>query len=160
MLNLARPGQYLTFFIDHEIFALSVDQIREITKIPVITKVPNLPDFVVGVFNLRGSVVPTLDLRMKLKKKPLEDGSLRTVIVLQGAKGLVGCIVDSVSDVIILTDKEITPAPRFVNKMTKQFVLGIGNKKDALIMLVDILADVADSLILDTSPAEARPKAA
>lgn len=159
--NLAKPGQYLTFLLDNEVFGLSVHVIKEITKIPEIRKVPNVPEFVAGVFNLRGLVVPTLNLRAKLKKKASDQGKLQTVIIVQSVNGLVGCIVDSVSDVIHLTEKEITPAPVFMNKMTKEFVTGIGNHKNTLIMLVDLLADVGNSLIIETTPpADSTPKAA
>ena len=135
-------AQYLTFKLAEEMFALDVVQVREILDMTAITKVPRSPDFMRGVINVRGSVVPVVDMRMKFDM-PATENTLNTRIVvmeitMEGEVTVLGAMVDSVHDVKEINPDEIEPAPRIGSKYRTEFIKGIGKQDELFVIILDI----------------------
>jgi purine-binding chemotaxis protein CheW len=134
--------QYLTFKLSDEIFGVDVSQVREILDFIKITKVPQTPAFMCGVINLRGSVVPVVDMRLKFGM-PKTEQTVNTCIVvlevnLEGEKTVLGAMVDSVQEVFELSPSEIEPAPRMGSKLKTGYIKGMGKRDENFIILLDI----------------------
>ena len=133
--------QYLTFRLAEEIFALDIAQVREVLDYTQITRVPRMPDFMRGVINLRGSVVPVMDLRLKFGM----DGTERTVntciiiaeVDLEGEKSVLGALADSVQEVIDLDASQIEPAPRLGTSIRSDFIRGMGKHNERFQIILD-----------------------
>ena len=134
--------QYLTFKLGSEEFGVRVIKVREIMGIQQITAVPQTPDYLKGVINLRGKVIPVIDLRLKFGLAALEYTQRTCIVVVQveGEAGpiLVGLIVDGVSEVLNLTSSDIEDTPDFGSKMTTDFILGMAKLKGKVKILLDI----------------------
>lgn len=134
--------QYLTFKLGDELFALDVIQVREVLDVTAITKVPRSADFMRGVINVRGSVVPVADLRVKFHMSPTETTLNTRIVVMEididGDPLILGAMADSVHDVMDMDDAAIEPAPRIGAKLNSQFIKGIGKHNDAFIIILDI----------------------
>jgi purine-binding chemotaxis protein CheW len=134
--------QDLTFKLDEEMFALDVVQVREVLDVTTITKVPRAAAFMRGVINVRGSVVPVVDLRLKFGMTPIETTvDTRIVvmeIVLDGDTTVLGALADSVRDVMDMSQEHIEPAPKIGAKLDTQFIRGIGKHNDEFIIILDI----------------------
>lgn len=134
--------QYLTFKLSDEIFGVDVAQVREILDYVKITKVPQTPDFMCGVINLRGSVVPVVDMNMKFGMVKTE----RTVntcivvveVILNEEKTILGALVDSVQEVFEIEPENIEPAPKIGTKLKTEFIKGMGKREDKFIIILDI----------------------
>ena len=134
--------QYVTFKLDEEFFALNVSQVREVLEVSVVTKVPRSADFMRGVINVRGSVVPVADLRLKFGMMPADmtvDTRILVIeLVIDGATTILGVIADSVHDVMEISEDGIEPAPRIGTKFDTRFISGIGKCDDQFIIILDI----------------------
>ncbi|BEH09214.1 MULTISPECIES: chemotaxis protein CheW [Geobacter] len=134
--------QYLTFTLAGEVFAVDVAKVREILEWSSITKVPQTPEFMRGVINLRGSVVPVIDLRQKFGMPETERSINTCIIVVEveaGAETLVlGMLADSVQEVFELESGNIEPAPRIGTKLDTSFLKGMGKHGDAFLIILDI----------------------
>jgi purine-binding chemotaxis protein CheW len=135
-------AQYLTFKLGDEMFALDVVQVREILDITAITKVPRSPDFMRGVINVRGSVVPVVDMRMKFDMQATEN-TLNTRIVVMEIKmedevTVLGAMVDSVHDVKEINPDDIEPAPKIGSKFRTEFIKGIGKQDELFVIILNI----------------------
>jgi purine-binding chemotaxis protein CheW len=135
-------GKYLTVVLDREAYGLSVLQIREIIRLQKITAVPQMPDFVKGVINLRGRVIPVIDLRIKfgLKAEFTEHTCIVVVQIRSSTAQTVqmGLIVDSVEEVVNLAATEIEPTPDFGTKIDTSYLLGMAKIKDQVKTLLDL----------------------
>ena len=137
-----QAGKYLTVVLDNEAYGLNVLKIREIIRMQKITPVPQMPAFVKGVINLRGRVIPIVDLRVKFGLKA--EFAERTCIVVVQVKLAndqlvqMGLIVDSVEEVVNLTAQEIEPVPEFGTKIDTTYLLGMAKIKDQVKTLLDI----------------------
>jgi purine-binding chemotaxis protein CheW len=134
--------QYLTFKLSDEIFALDVSNVREILEFTDITKVPKTPNFMRGVINLRGSVVPVVDMRIKFGMSATEK-TINTCIVVvevdfEGEDTILGALVDSVQEVFELEPGEIEPPPKIGTGLNREFIKGMGKKEDKFIIILDI----------------------
>lgn len=134
--------QYLTFRLDREVFALEISKVREVLDFTNITKVPQTPDFMLGVINLRGSVVPVVDMRLKFGMSATET-TVNTCIViveieLDGEKTILGALADSVQEVIDLEAHQIEPPPRIGTRLKTQFIKGMGKRDSTFIIILDI----------------------
>jgi purine-binding chemotaxis protein CheW len=142
--NVARgvSSQYLTFKLGDEIFALDVAEVREILDFTSITKVPMTPPFMRGVINLRGSVVPVMDLRLKFSMSETEKTVNSCIIVVEmmmdGDSVVAGVLADGVQEVIDLEPDQIEPAPRMGTKMDTEFILGMGKYNGSFMMILNI----------------------
>jgi purine-binding chemotaxis protein CheW len=138
----ARAGKYLTFHIVNEEFAIPVLKVREILGVQDITSVPRTPAFLKGVINLRGQVIPVVDLRLKFGIPEAEYTQLTCIVVVQVAVEtrdlLVGIVVDGVSDVLSLAGSDIEDTPSFGQEVAVPYLLGVAKTKDGVKILLDI----------------------
>ncbi len=135
----AEPGQYLTFMLKSQSYGVPIATVREINRVTEITPVPQTPGFVAGVMNLRGKVVPVVDLRLKLGVEASTHTRQTCIIVIEADTGQVGMIVDSVSAVVDLKQDQIEPAPVLGEHERMGFVMGMGKVEDGVLVLVDIV---------------------
>lgn len=142
MTMSARAGKYLTFKLGVEEFGLEILKVQEIIKMMDITRVPRTPDFVRGVINLRGKVIPVVDLRLKFSMEARETTEKTCVIVVQVAHAsgsvTMGTIVDEVSEVLDIVGEQIEPAPEFGSTVDTAFILGMGKVGKRVVMLLDV----------------------
>ena len=135
-------GQYLTFILGDEVFALDVAQVREVLDLTTITKVPRSPEFMRGVINVRGSVVPVVDLRLKFGLPQAENTMNTRIIVMEialdGETTVLGAIADSVQEVIELDPGLIEQPPRIGSRWRTEFIKGIGKRDGGFIIILDI----------------------
>jgi purine-binding chemotaxis protein CheW len=134
--------QYLTFTLDHEVFAVDVAKVREILDFTPATKVPATPDFMRGIINVRGNVVPVVDMRLKFGMSATEKTVDTCIVIMEMAfeegTTVLGALVDSVQEVFELEASLIEPPPRMGTGYRIDFIKGIGKHNDALIMILDI----------------------
>lgn len=134
--------QYLTFKLGEEMFALDVSQVREILDVTNITRVPRAPDFMRGVINVRGSVVPVVDLRLKFGLPRTEQTRDTRIVVMEidlaGEVCVIGALADAVHNVMDLEPGQIEAAPRIGAKWNSAFIKGIGKHNDQFIIILDV----------------------
>ncbi len=130
--------QLVSFMIENEEYGVDILKVQEINRMFQITKVPNSPDFVDGVINLRGRVIPVIDLRTKLNLlRKLHDKDTRIIVVdLQGKT--IGFIVDKVKEVLRIPSSIIEPPPSTVSGINSDFITGVGKLEDRLLILLDL----------------------
>ncbi len=134
--------QYLTFKLSEEVFAIDVAKVREVLDLTTITKIPRTPDFMSGVINLRGSVVPVVDLRlcfdMSKTEKTVNTCIVVVEVLLDGESTIIGALADSVEEVVDLEPDQIQPAPRIGTHLRTDFIRGMGRRDTEFIMILDI----------------------
>lgn len=148
-------GKYLTFILDNEEYGLEILKVREIIGVMVITSVPQTPDFIKGVINLRGKVIPVVDLRLKFGMKEMEYSKETCIIVVDVQGLLMGIVVDTVSEVMDIADSEIEPPPAFGSKVKTDFILGMGKFKEKVKILLDIAKILSTDEVAILEEAEA-----
>lgn len=136
------PAQCLTFKLGGEIFALDVARVREVLDLSAITKVPGTPEFMCGVINVRGSVVPVIDLKSKFGMDGVENSGTPRIVVMEpsinGETMVFGALADSVYEVVELAADQIELPPSSKNSWRTEFVRGIGKREDQFILLLNI----------------------
>ncbi len=139
-------GEYLSFTLGNEHYGVDILKVQEIRGYDAVTRVPDAPDYIKGVINLRGTIVPVIDLRLKLRLDEARYDAFTVMIVLNVEDRVVGIVVDSVSDVIPLNADQIRPTPEFGAAVDTRFISGIGTQDDRMLILLDIetLLDTAD----------------
>jgi purine-binding chemotaxis protein CheW len=148
-----REGKYLTFKLGAEVYGLEILKVREIMGLMAITAVPRTPPFVRGVINLRGKVIPVVDLRTKFGMDAVEDTEETCIIVVDvGALGM-GITVDAVSEVIEIAGCDIEDAPTFGKGVNTDFILGMGKANKKVTMLLDIRQVLTNEESMDLSAA-------
>lgn len=134
--------QYLTFRLGEEVFALDIAQVREVLDFPRITRVPRMPGFLRGVTNLRGAVVPVVDLRLKFGMPAAERTVNSCVIIVEIGCGdertVLGALADSVQEVIGLEAAQIEPSPRIGASLRTEFIRGMGKRDDHFVIILDV----------------------
>lgn len=137
------PEQYLTFMLDGETYAVEINHVREVLDLIRITQVPNMPTFMRGVINLRGGVVPVIDLRDKFHLPKVGQTANTCIVILElmidGVPSLAGAIADSVKEVMRLDDLKIEPPPRMGNRLKTEFIKGMINRDNEFIIVLDIM---------------------
>jgi purine-binding chemotaxis protein CheW len=140
--TISEPVQYLTFKLSDEVFALDVAKVREILELTNITKVPQTPDFMRGVINLRGSVVPVIDMRLKFGMSSTEQTVNTCIIVAEVQMDdetiVLGALADSVQEVIEMEPEQIEAAPHIGTHLNTDFIRGMGKHDGRFIMILDI----------------------
>ena len=131
-------GKYLTFFLGDEEYGLEILKVREIIGMMDITPVPRTPEFIRGVINLRGKVIPVVELRQKFGMETVEQTDETCIIVVQAQGVEMGIVVDRVSEVIDIAAEEIQDAPSFGTTVDTDYILGIGKSVDRVKLLLDI----------------------
>ncbi|MDK9707250.1 MAG: chemotaxis protein CheW [Desulforhopalus sp.] len=140
--GITETVQYLTFKLAEEIFAFDVAKVREILELTTITKVPQTPEFMRGVINLRGSVVPVIDLKLNFSMQRTEQTINTCIIVvevnLRGEAIVLGVLADSVQEVVEMEPSSIEPAPKLGTKLNTEFIKGMGKVGENFVMILDI----------------------
>jgi len=140
--EITETRQYLTFKLGNEIFATDVAKVREVLDLTPITAIPRTPDFMAGVINLRGSVVPVVDLRLCFEMSKTESTRNTCIVVvevlLDSESMIIGALADSVEEVIDLEPEQIEPAPRIGTQIRTDFIKGMGKRDAQFIMILDI----------------------
>ena len=140
--DITDTRQYLTFKLADEVFAIEVSKVREVLDFTTITKIPRTPDFMSGVINLRGNVVPVVDLRLCFEMSKTEKTVNTCIVVMEmsieGEATVIGALADSVEEVIDLEPEHIQPAPRMGTQIRTEFIKGMGTRDAQFIMILDI----------------------
>ena len=140
--EITETRQYLTFKLGCEVFATDVAKVREVLDFTAITKIPKTPDFMSGVINLRGNVVPVVDLRLCFEMSKTEKTVNTCIVVVEmivdGERTVIGALADSVEEVIDLDPEQIQPPPRIGTHVRTEFIKGMGRRDTQLIMILDI----------------------
>src|SRR5579864_5546122 len=142
VMEITETRQYLTFKLGDEVFATDVAKVREVLDFTTITKIPRTPEFVSGVINLRGNVVPVVDLRLCFEMSKTEKTVNTCVVVvemlLDGEPTVIGALADSVEEVIDLEPDQIQPPPKIGTQIRTDFIKGMGKRDTQFIMILDI----------------------
>ncbi len=137
-----RTRQYLSFKLEEEEFALEISRVREVLDFTRVTKVPQAPDFMKGVINLRGAVVPVVDLNRKFGIRDTEKTVHTRIIIgevdIDGDQTVLGVLADSVHEVMELEPEHIEPAPKIGARMNTDFLKGMGKRDEEFVMILDI----------------------
>jgi purine-binding chemotaxis protein CheW len=141
----AMGGEFLTFRLGAEEYGIDILKVQEIRSYEAPTRIANSPAFIKGVVNLRGVIVPIVDLRLKLGCDSNDYNSFTVVIVLNVRGRVVGAVVDSVSDVLELSRDSIKPAPEMASAVDTSFITGISSVNDRMLILMDIEALMASA---------------
>ena len=146
-------GKYLTFKLENEIYGIEILKVQEIIGLMPITRVPGMPEYVRGVINLRGKVIPVIDLRLKFEITSIKDTERTCIIVVQISsedeekREIMGIIVDEVAEVIDLEEENLEATPHFSADVNTDFILGIGKKDEKIILLLNV-----DKVLAKISP--------
>ncbi len=137
-----KTGKYLTFSLDEEEYGIGILKVKEIIGMMPVTSVPRTPDFVKGVINLRGKVIPVVDLRLKFSMKSIEYTDRTCIIVVEidsdEATVLIGIVVDAVSEVLNIKESEIEETPQFGTSLNTEYILGMAKMEGGVKILLDI----------------------
>jgi purine-binding chemotaxis protein CheW len=140
-IDHSTPLQYLTFVLGDEVFAMDIRTVREIIQHSTMTAVPLMPNFVRGVINLRGAVVPVIDLQARFGRAQAQVGNKTCVIILDASreseKMELGLMVDAVSEVIEIANENIETPPQFGNSIQRDFIRGLGKVGGEFIVILD-----------------------
>jgi purine-binding chemotaxis protein CheW len=145
-------SQFLTFNLGEELYGVDILRVQEIKGYTVVTKIPNTPSHIKGVLNLRGTIVPIVELRTKFGMPTIEYTTFTVIIVVVVRDKIIGLVVDSVSDVLNIERKDIQPAPQFGAKVDVSFVDGIGRSNDKLVAILDMDRLLTDKDTHDVPP--------
>ncbi len=144
-------GEYLTFLLGAEEYALEILKVQEIRGYDAVTQIANTPAFIKGVVNLRGKIVPIVDLRIKFHLDSVKYDEFTVVIILSLHERTIGIVVDGVSDVIALKDAQIGDVPSLVTNIDTKYIIGLATVEAKMLILVDIeqLMSSQDMALLD-----------
>lgn len=139
---ITETAEYLTFLLDEEEYAVDVTGVQEILEVPDITRVPKMPDYMCGIINVRGSVVPVVDLRLRFGMAKTEKTIDTCIIVLEidlnGKKSIIGTLADSVDEVIELKEAQTEAVPEIGTRIKVDFIKAVGKRNDQFIMILDV----------------------
>jgi purine-binding chemotaxis protein CheW len=146
-------NEFLTFKLGSEEYGLEILKVQEIRGYDAITHIANAPEFIKGVVNLRGIIVPIIDMRIKFNLGKVEYDQFTVVIILNVSGRVMGIVVDGVSDVITLTPEQVKPAPDFAAHLDTDYIIGLGTVDERMLILMDIekLMSSKDMGLIDTS---------
>lgn len=141
--GVAQAGKYLTFSLADEHYGLEIVRVQEIVGLIPVTRVPRLPAFVAGVVNLRGKVIPVVDLRLSFGMPASAMGERTCIVIVSieradGTTAIRGAIVDEVSDVVYFSADQIEPTPEFGTSVDTSFITGVGRLEERVVLLLDI----------------------
>lgn len=137
-LSDSGANEFLTFTLGAEEYGIEILKVQEIRGYDAITHIANAPEFIKGVVNLRGIIVPIIDMRIKFNLGNVEYNEFTVVIILNVSGRVMGIVVDSVSDVITLAHEQIKPAPDFSAHMDTGYIIGLGTVSERMLILMDI----------------------
>ncbi len=138
----SESGQYLTFKLQDEVFAVDISQVREVLELDKVTKVPQTPEMMRGVINLRGAVVPVIDMRLKFgmgeTEKTVDTCIIIVEIAIDDETTLIGALADSVQEVMDLEEDQIEPPPKIGTRLNTDLIKGMGKRGEEFIIILDI----------------------
>lgn len=134
-----QKGKYVTFKSGHEYYGIKIQYVNEIIVFQEITEIPECEDYIKGLINLRGKIIPVIDVRLRFKQEPIEYTDRTCIIVLNVDNAVVGLIVEKIAEVVEIQEENILPSPTIGNteKTENQFVYGIGKVGDKVKLLLD-----------------------
>ena len=156
--ELTTANRYLTFFVEEEQYGIDISRIKEIIAPINITHIPKTPDFVKGVINLRGSIIPVVDVRLKFAMEEKEMNVDTAIIIYEVDKSSIGFIVDYVEDVLSIDEKHISEAPRFGSSIDTSFIENVAEVDDDVIMLLNLEKIFEPQELLEISKLEKEEK--
>lgn len=130
-------GKYLTFLLGNEAYAIEIKYVTEIIGIQPITQVPELPEYIKGIINLRGEIIPVMDVRLRFKKKAIDYNDRTCIIVINVQNVSMGLIVDNVSEVLSISDENVVPPPEVRNGGENRYIKAIGKVKNDVKLILD-----------------------
>ncbi len=131
-------NEFLTFTLGNEEYGIDILKVQEIRGYDAVTRIANTPEFIKGVINLRGIIVPIVDMRIKFRLDRISYDQFTVVIILSLGHRIVGIVVDSVSDVLTLKPEQIRPIPELSAALDTRYILGLGTVDERMLILVDI----------------------
>ena len=134
-----RRERYLTFHLGNEQYGIAIDKIKEIIAIMKITNVPNIPSYMRGVINLRGSIIPVVDTRLRFNMEYREADMNTTIIIIEVEKVSIGFIVDRVEEVSSIDSSSLSEPPKFGNSIDTDFICSVAQIEDQVVMILDVL---------------------
>jgi purine-binding chemotaxis protein CheW len=155
----AANREFLTFTLGEEAYGVDILKVQEIRGYDTVTRIPDAPAFIKGVINLRGTIVPVIDLRVKFNLGKAEYNAFTVMIILNVERRIVGMVVDGVSDVMALTDGQIRPPPEFGAGLDTRYIVGLATLEQRMLILVDIerMMGSTEMALLDAGPEETHP---
>lgn len=132
-----QKGRYLTFSLDDEEYGMEIKNVTEIVGIQSITEVPELPEYIKGIINLRGKIIPVIDVRLRFGKERRDYNDRTCIIVIDVYDLSIGLIVDSVTEVLAIADEDIVPPPQLNNDLGKKYIKAIGKSGNNIKLLID-----------------------
>jgi Chemotaxis signal transduction protein len=138
-----QKGKFLTFLLCNEVYGIEIKYVTEIIGIQPITQIPDLPEYIKGIINLRGKIIPVMDVRLRFKKEYMEYNNRTCVIVIDIGNNSIGLIVDSVAEVMTIPEQDIV-APPDINKNTNKYIKGIGKVANEVKLLLDCMRLLAE----------------
>lgn len=140
--TISSQGQFLTFTLAKEIFALEIVKVREVLELTTVSEIPRTPEYMKGVINLRGHAVPVVDMRLKLGMSQIEHTVDTCIIILEVVFGddaiVMGALVDSVREVFEMSENDIEPAPKMGAAIEASYIKGMGRQEEQFIIIVDV----------------------
>ncbi|MDR1961649.1 MAG: chemotaxis protein CheW [Gracilibacteraceae bacterium] len=138
-------GKYLTFMLDEQCFGLDIEYILEIIGVQVMTRVPKIPPYIKGIMNLRGKVIPIIDMRLRFNKATREYDAKTCIIVVEVDEDVVGLVVDAIDEVVDIADEYISAPPGVSSDYTGNFMKGVAQEKGRVRLLLDCRRILRDS---------------
>lgn len=133
----AQKGKYLTFLLGNEVYAIEINYVTEIVGIQPITEVPELPAYIKGIINLRGRIIPVMDVRLRFGKPPVDYNDRTCIIVINIEDISIGLIVDNVSEVLSISDENIVPPPEINKNTESRCIKAIGKAENDVKLILD-----------------------
>lgn len=130
-------NKYLTFWVDNQLFGMPIINIEQIVKIQEITQIPEFPDYARGIINLRGNMIPVIDVRLRLQKQSIPYGERTCIIIIKINNKLIGLIVDAVDEVTNIAEENISEPPQISANDVNTYLTGIAKFNDKVILLLD-----------------------
>lgn len=150
MEKTVEGGKFLTFYLGEEEYAIEILKVQEIIGLMSITPVPNMPAYIRGVLNLRGKIIPVMDLRSRFGLPAVDDTTETCIVVIQEGQYRMGTVVDKVSEVANIDGGDIEDVPSFGNNKSSEYLAGIGKQEDSVKLILDVsrvLFDVPEGLM-------------
>jgi purine-binding chemotaxis protein CheW len=131
-------NEYLTFWLGNEYYGIDILIVQEIRTFEHVTTIANMPSHIKGVMNLRGVIIPIVDMRVKFNLSEITYNEMTVVIILNIGKRIVGIVVDSVADVVLLEVEDVQPPPNFASALDTQYITGLASHNELMLVLMDI----------------------
>lgn len=137
-MQLDLKNRYLTFFLDNEQYGIHISNVKEIIALIKTTKIPKMPKYMKGVMNLRGNIIPVIDMRLKFALEDKEPEMQTAIVIVQVRDINIGFIVDRVEEVLTIASEQISEPPKFGTKINTKLLRGMGQVESGVVMILDL----------------------